>query len=160
MVSDERIPKDKFKSTNAALSLWSGLLCCQHSAFTELSGPALAFSVSISKFLFCFHKSTAIFALSILWKVLLQGGWTGNPRKKGNGASWRKGRSFASFPVLVKSFFHRSHCESCCLQGWKQTFNYGYMELSWHAHYIFVYACIRVCVWCKHVTFVSKSSDF
>lgn len=122
MVSGERIPKDKFKSTNAAFSLWSGPLCCQHSAFMKLSGPALAFSGSTSKFLFCCDKSTACFVLSVFWKVLLPGGWTGNPRKKGNGTRWRKG-SFASFPILVKSFFHGSHCESCCLQGWKQTSN-------------------------------------
>lgn len=82
--------------------------------------PALVFSVSTSKFLFCFHKSTALFALRMLRKVLLQGGRTGDPRKKGNGYSWRRGKSFASFPVLVKWLFHRSDCESCCLQSWNK----------------------------------------
>lgn len=53
----------------------------------------------------------------------------GDPRKERNTSSCRRGKSFASFPVLVKSLFPGDDCESCYLQGLKQTFNQGCMEL-------------------------------
>lgn len=116
IVSEECIPKDKFKSTNAALSLWSGPLCRGHSGSSPVQLSVLSKYLQVFMLLSPEH---ALSALSVLWKVLLQGGRMGDPRKKRNTSSCRRGKSFASFPVLVKSLFPGNDCESCYLQGLK-----------------------------------------
>lgn len=112
--------KDRFKSTNAVLSVWSGLLYRQHSWSSQ---SQLQCSQEVLPSFSSAFTRTLHFALRIPWKVLLKQKGHRDLSTPGNGYSSRREKSFAIDPVLMKSLFQGNDRESCCWQDGKQTLN-------------------------------------
>lgn len=84
IVSGERVPKDKFKSTNVVWSVWSGLLCHQRSRSSRASSSVL----SEGRQVFILLSQERCTLLSVFWgKYFYSQEDVGIPERQGMGAA-------------------------------------------------------------------------